>query len=52
LGAWLSVPSSGFWMPARIDSSVVLPAPFGPITATFSPRRAVSDTSRSASRRP
>ena len=25
-------PSSGGWMPARIDSSVVLPAPLGPMT--------------------
>src|ERR687891_275535 len=34
-----TVPSSARWMPARIESSVVLPAPFGPITATSSPNR-------------
>src|SRR5262245_61972526 len=39
-------------MPARIESSVVLPAPFGPITATSSPRAAVSDTPRSATLSP
>src|SRR4051812_20767569 len=39
-------------MPARIESSVVLPAPFGPITATSPPRCALSDTSRSATRSP
>ena len=36
-GARLTLPLVGRWMPARIDSSVVLPAPFGPITATSSP---------------
>ena len=30
-------PESGSAMPARIESSVVLPAPFGPISATTSP---------------
>src|ERR671915_2181039 len=39
-------------MPARIDSSVVLPAPLGPITATSSPRPADSETPRSAARSP
>src|SRR4051812_40077696 len=39
-------------MPARIDSSVVLPAPFGPMTATSSPRRALIVTPRSAVRSP
>src|SRR4051812_25390768 len=39
-------------MPARIDSSVVLPAPFGPITPTSSPAEAHSDTPRSATRSP
>src|SRR3954465_7480958 len=39
-------------MPARIDSRVVLPAPLGPITATSSPRPALSETPRSASRSP
>src|SRR5688500_9009009 len=38
--------------PARICSSVVLPAPFGPITATSSPRAASKLTSRSAHRLP
>src|SRR5215211_8663639 len=47
-----TVPSSGRWMPARIDSRVVLPAPLGPITATSSPRPALSDTPRSAWRSP
>ena len=46
------MPSSGRWIPARIDSSVVLPAPFGPITATSSPAAALRDTSRSATRSP
>ncbi len=45
-------PPSGRWIPARIESSVVLPAPLGPITATSSPRAADSDTPRSASRSP
>src|SRR5436305_3006516 len=39
-------------MPARIESSVVLPAPLGPMIATTSPRDARSDTPRSASRSP
>src|SRR4051812_46686379 len=39
-------------MPARIESSVVLPAPLGPMTATSSPREAVSSTPRRASRSP
>src|SRR5918996_618511 len=47
-----TVPSSARWMPARIESSVVLPAPFGPITATSSPRPAASETPRSATRSP
>ena len=33
-----TLPASGRWIPARIDSSVVLPAPLGPMTATSSPR--------------
>src|SRR5882762_1775318 len=35
-----------------IDSSVVLPAPFGPMIATISPASAESETPRSASRSP
>ena len=45
------VPASGRWMPARIDSSVVLPAPFGPITATSSPRAGGRAKRRAAPRR-
>ncbi len=38
-------PASGSRIPARIESSVVLPAPFGPITASSSPaRRGRSET--------
>src|SRR4051795_10611490 len=51
-GRTVSSPSSGCWMPARIDRSVVFPAPFGPITATSSPRPADSETPRSAARPP
>ena len=51
-GSTVSSPSSACWMPARIDSSVVLPAPLGPITATSSPRPADSETPRSASLSP
>ena len=32
-------PASAFWSPPRIDSSVVLPAPLGPMMATSSPGR-------------
>src|SRR5258707_111738 len=39
-------------MPAMMDSSVVLPAPFGPMIATISPAAAESETPRSASRSP
>ena len=45
-------PELGRWMPARIDSSVVLPAPLGPMTATRSPGLAVNETSRRATRSP
>ena len=41
-------PESGGWMPARIFISVLLPAPFSPMTATTSPRPRVSPTPRSA----
>ena len=36
-GPRLTLPALGRWMPARIESSVVLPAPLGPTTATSSP---------------
>src|SRR5881227_1845215 len=39
-------------MPARIESRVVLPAPFGPITASSSPLPAARLTSRNAARWP
>src|SRR5947207_361229 len=39
-------------MPAMIDKSVVLPAPFGPMIATTSPGAAASETPRSATRSP
>ena len=45
-------PASGSRIPARIESSVVLPAPLGPITASSSPGAAANDTSRSAARSP
>ena len=47
-----TVPASGFSVPARIDSNVVFPAPFGPITATSSPGRAAKSTPFRASRSP
>ena len=50
-GRWIS-PASARWIPARIESSVVLPAPFGPITASSSPGAALKPTSRSAWRSP
>ena len=46
------MPESGLRIPARIESRVVLPAPFGPITASSSPRAAPNETSRSAARSP
>jgi len=45
-------PVVGASAPASICSSVVLPAPLGPITATFSPGAAVNETSRTAMRAP
>src|SRR5947207_65984 len=45
-------PESPGWIAARIVSSVVLPAPFGPMHATSSPRRASNETPLSASRPP
>ena len=47
-----TVPEVDGWMPARIESSVVLPAPLGPMMATRSPGRASNETSRSARRSP
>ena len=41
-------PESGGWTPPRIFMSVLLPAPFSPISASTSPPRAKSDTSRNA----
>ena len=39
------VPASGWWTPARILTSVLLPAPFSPTSAWISPERRSSDTS-------
>ena len=39
-----TVPESGFTNPANTDSSVDLPAPFGPMMATKSPDSACSET--------
>ena len=33
-----TLPSEGMMIPARVWSSVLLPAPFGPMTASDSPR--------------
>src|SRR5215470_10961164 len=41
-------PRSGVSSVAKIESSVVLPAPLGPSTPTMAPRGTVSDTPRSA----
>ena len=46
----VTAPASGSRIPARIESRVVFPAPFGPITASSSPGAAVNETSRSAAR--
>ena len=42
------VPASGWWTPARILTSVLLPAPFSPTSAWISPGRRSIDTSVSA----
>ena len=45
-------PASGSSSPAAICASVVLPAPFGPVSATTSPRRTSSDAPSSTTRSP
>src|SRR5690242_9710823 len=45
-------PASAFEIPARIESNVVFPAPFGPMTATSSPGPASRETPRRASLSP
>ena len=45
-------PASGRMKPHKTFSSVVLPAPFGPMTPTTSPGATVSDTALSAVRPP
>src|SRR5438105_260757 len=45
-------PACGFWKPERTLTRVVLPAPFGPIRPSTSPRRSVSEISASATRPP
>ena len=47
-----TLPLLGTSAPARICSSVVFPAPLGPMTATSSPRWDSNETSRSAIRSP
>ncbi len=42
------VPLSGWWMPARILTRVLLPAPFSPTRAWISPGSSSSETSSSA----
>ena len=51
-GGRVTRPEVGSWIPDRIDSSVVLPAPLGPMMASRSPAPAWNETSRSASRSP
>src|SRR5665213_806118 len=51
-GLTKTVPESAFSRPRTMRSSVVLPAPFGPITVTISPRCSDRETSESARRRP
>ena len=47
-----TTPSDGWMMPASASSSVLLPAPLGPMTPTDSPRRTSKSTSRSAQKWP
>ena len=47
-----TVPADGRHTPARIRSSVVLPAPFAPTSATVSPGATVKETSSSNGLRP
>ena len=48
----VTVPASGARIPPSIDSSVVLPAPLGPMIASSSPRATSKLTSRTARREP
>src|SRR5580658_7107779 len=48
----MTLPESGLINPARTDSSVDLPAPFAPITATKSPDSACNETSSRIARVP
>src|ERR1700730_1300694 len=45
-------PAVGRWKPEMIENSVVLPAPFGPISAVMRPVSAVNDALSTASRPP
>src|SRR3984893_11391553 len=45
-------PAVGRWKPVMIENSVVLPAPFGPISAVMRPVSAVNETWSSARRPP
>ena len=47
----IAVPRAGGSSPAHSRSSVVLPAPFGPVEQTISPRRTVSVAPASAGKR-
>ena len=50
--AELSVPPSGCSCPTSIRNSVVLPAPFGPMTPTMPPRGSVKSRSSMSSMSP
>src|SRR5450432_1765281 len=45
-------PAVGVWKPVISANNVVLPAPFGPITAVMRPLSMVSEASRTASKPP
>src|SRR5689334_7609029 len=45
-------PSLGCWKPEMIENKVVLPAPFGPISAVIRPGKAANDALFTASRPP